>query len=214
MKITKAKMLKAMKKLNEATEEFDKLEAEGELEIAQAEYRQKEIALENLKAKSMHVLRSIYDFWGEFKTNEQLCAKLGFSWEDWNKLEVEEHYWTTVNDRKVQKAATYTALGMSQQLGDSLPLQNHLETNLNRVDYVKKKTMEELTRQMSSKDQIPFNKETETPAQIEEVKNWLLKTGEGNNLCKYRGDNGSCNFRPGIPALCTFTFCKSISMCD
>lgn len=214
MKIIYARILRAKKKLT-CEDEIETLEAEGELEIAQAEYRQKEIALENLKAKSIHVLRSIYDFWGEFNINEELCKKIGFEWKDWNKLEVEEHYWTTVNDRKVQKAATYSALGMSQQLGDSLPLQNHLEVNLNRVEHVKKKSMEEISRQMEGNNQITSDNNQQKIEQIENNKSWIVSLPDGtmsaSENCTYC-DNGICKYKKPIIGKCSERYCFSLGL--
>ncbi|MEI7983101.1 MAG: hypothetical protein WCI71_15735, partial [Bacteroidota bacterium] len=83
-KLIEIKKLKIKRKIENATDDLDKLEAEVELEMVEIEKRQKEIALENIMSRSNHTLRSIFDFHGEFVENEKLCEKRGFTYKDWN----------------------------------------------------------------------------------------------------------------------------------
>ena len=141
IKVCQARILRAQRKMRN-DDEADQLEGEGELIIAETELKQKERALEGIRSKAKHMLRCTFDFYGEFVKNEVDCEKLGFNVHDWNKLEVEDHYWRSVNDMKVAKAASYAALGMNQQTGDSLPFQHNL--NIGRVLEVRDSVMKSL----------------------------------------------------------------------
>ena len=190
MKTIEAKLMRAKKKLN-SDDEADKLEAEGEIIIAEAEYRQKELSLEAIESKANNILRQIDDFWDEFNKNEELCMKRGFNYENWNNLEVEDDYWNTVNDRKIQKAAAYSLLGMGQQLGDSLPLQNNLDPS--RVEFVKQKTIERIQNFIRSEQDKEKFREIEKEDQ-KKNENWTIELP--NNQGKWdSGVNGSsCKF--------------------
>jgi hypothetical protein len=132
--------------------ELDITEAEAELDILDLEKRQKEIALENIIARSKHTLRAIYDFHGEFVDNEKLCEKRGFTYKDWNRLEVEHDAWMTINDRKVQKMVAYSRAGLTREGGDSLPLQNTLDPE--RIQQVKQVTIEAIEKEVEEKKSI------------------------------------------------------------
>jgi len=228
MKILNAKMIRAQKKYDEAVksgEEADILEAEGEIEILTSEIRQKELALENVQAKSKHVLRSIVDFYNEYQVNEQLCNELGFETsKDWNKLEVEDHYWRSVNNRKVQKAAAYAALGMNQQLGDSLPLQNNL--NVQEIAFVRDKTLQELgvpiagpqgqqaiEASSSGIPEVVRRGGPSVPPQSKDV--WELTLNKKDIImsteCPHKQGN-ECAFRPKIRGLCSHTYCIHLGL--
>ena len=147
IKVCQARIIRAQRKMGSA-DEADKLEGEGELIIAETELKQKEMALDGIRGRAKHMLRCVFDFYGEFVKNEVDCEKLGFTVHDWNKLEVEDHYWRSVNDMKIAKAATYAALGMNQQTGDSLPFQHNL--NIGRVLEVRDGVMKSLAPPESS----------------------------------------------------------------
>jgi hypothetical protein len=223
MKILQAKMIRANKKLvnaNSTKIEEDILEAEGEMDILISETRQKELALENVQAKSKHVLRSIIDFYGEYKVNEELCNKLGFvTAENWNTLEVEDHYWKTVNSRKVQKAAAYAALGMNQQLGDSLPLQNSLDVQ--EVAMIRDTTLQQLGVVPPTQggpaitDQsIPETVDRGIGVALKSTE-WVLTLKDGtlvpSSSCEFKV-GGQCNFRPTIKSVCTIANCRSLGL--
>lgn len=224
MKILRAKMFRAEKKLEEVTKNgdiADVMEAEGEMDILTAEIRQKELALENLQAKSKHVLRSIIDFYGEYKTNEEICNNLGFITADhWNTLEVEDHYWKTVNARKVQKAASYAALGMNQQLGDSLPLQNNLDVK--EVAMIRDTTLQQLgaipqagaPAAAITSQGVPNTVDRGTGSELKSTE-WVLSLKDGtlvpSSSCEFKV-GGQCNFRPTIKSVCTLANCKSLGL--
>lgn len=218
MKTIEAKLMRAKKKLN-SDDEADKLEAEGEIIIAEAEYRQKELSLEAIESKANNILRQIDDFWDEFNKNEELCMKRGFNYENWNNLEVEDDYWNTVNDRKIQKAAAYSLLGMGQQLGDSLPLQNNLDPN--RVEFIKQKTIEKIQGLIGSSEQVQeAPQKIEKRDQKEDDKSWVVElpndqgawnSGLNGSSCKFN-KNGSCNYRNPIIGKCSKTYCFSLGL--
>lgn len=227
MKILNARMIRAQKKYDEAVkngDEADILEAEGEVEILTSEIRQKELALENVQAKSKHVLRSIVDFYNEYQVNEKLCNDLGFDTaKDWNKLEVEDHYWRSVNSRKVQKAAAYAALGMNQQLGDSLPLQNNL--NVQEIAFVRDKTLQELgvlpsgtssTQPNSNVPDVVQRGGPSTKASINKDKDiWELSLNNKDIIrnieCPHKQGN-ECAFRPKVRGICSHTYCIHLGL--
>lgn len=216
MKTIEAKLMRAKKKLN-SDDEADKLEAEGEIIIAEAEYRQKELSLEAIESKANNILRQIDDFWDEFNKNEELCMKRGFNYENWNNLEVEDDYWNTVNDRKIQKAAAYSLLGMGQQLGDSLPLQNNLDPS--RVEFVKQKTIERIQNFIRSEQDKEKFREIEKEDQ-KKNENWTIElpnnqgkwdSGVNGSSCKFN-KNGSCTYRTPIIGKCSKTYCFSLGL--
>lgn len=220
MKIIEARLLRAKKKL-EGGDEADRLEAEGEIIIAEAEYRQKELSLESIEAKANQVLRQINDFYEEFIVNEELCQKRGFNYELWNTMEVENDYWNTVNDRKIQKAAAYSMLGMGQQLGDSLPLQNNLDPN--RIEFVKNTTVENIKGMLGTPDQStgqePNNNEIEDKSK-ETIETWTVSipggatfnAGNNGELCMCRDSSGICHYRSNLPGKCTKRYCASLGL--
>jgi hypothetical protein len=224
MKIIEAKLMRSKSKLSKAKDylcqtgdtsyEADMVEAEGEIIIAEAEYRQKELSLEAIESKANQVLRQINDFYEEFNINEELCKKRGFDYSNWNQMEVENDYWNTVNDRKIQKAAAYSMLGMGQQLGDSLPLQNNLDPN--RIEFVKRKTIENVKAITES-----ATKPQETPKEIEsEEEIWMVKIPNENEIwnsgiegknCFFNRD-GFCNYRDPFRGKCSKAYCLSIGL--
>ena len=218
MKIIEAKLIRAKRKM-ESVDEADKIEGEGEVIIAEAEYRQKELALQSIEAKANQVLRQINDFYEEFATNEEICEKRGFNYEHWNSMEVENDYWNTVNDRKIQKAAAYSMLGMGQQLGDSLPLQNNLDPN--RIEFVKQKTIENIKAITGSSNQTQeTNKEVEDKSKPEE-ESWIVhddkgdswKSGPNGSHCQYN-ENSICVYRESIKGKCSKRYCYSLGLSD
>lgn len=218
MKIIEAKLIRAKKKL-ESDDEADRLEAEGEIIIAEAEYRQKELSLEAIESKAKNVIRQIDDFWDEFNKNEEICVKRGFSYENWNALEVEDDYWNTVNDRKIQKAAAYSMLGMGQQLGDSLPLQNNLDPN--RVEFIKQKTVEKIQNIIGTTQSVQEGApQIETGDKNEDSNSWAIElpdkqggwnSGPDGCACKFN-KNGSCIYRSPIIGKCSKTYCFSLGL--
>ena len=216
MKVIEAKLIRAKRKM-ESKDEADQLEAEGEIIIAEAEYRQKELSLEAIEAKANNVLRQINDFYEEFIINEEICKKRGFDYNNWNSMEVENDYWNTVNDRKIQKAAAYSMLGMGQQLGDSLPLQNNLDPN--RIEFIKQKTIENIKGIIEQSNQTPEeNKKIENKPK-ENIKEWTIHLADGTTFnsgidgeyCKFHKD-GLCIYRDPLRGKCSKRYCSSIGL--
>lgn len=204
-KIKQAQIMRAEEKLNNPkSTPADKLEAEGELQVAKAELRQKELALDGMKFKSKYLLRSINDFYQAYQMNEELCQKRGFSILDWNKEEVEHDYWTTVNDRKLVKHEAYRLAALSKETGDSLPLQNTLDVR--RV----KAISDEVQRVGLSSPQPKISSR-----QMEELPtNWTISINgtEAVNVpdgCPYR-DGKKCTFRKAIIGMCDYLYCQSL----
>jgi len=150
-KIIEARIMRAERKL-QMEDPIDRLEGEGELELAELDMRKKDLSITAMMARSKHILRSVFDFYTEFENNEKICEQRGFNYRAWNKLEVEHDYWAAVNDRKVQKAMAYAKLGMSQQLGDSLPFQNSL--NIERIEKVKGLTSEAIDKETKKLENV------------------------------------------------------------
>jgi hypothetical protein len=208
IKQEKANLMRAEEKLNDPeASEADKLEAEGKIDVSKAEIRQKEIGLENMHERSKQLLRSMFDFYEEFEKNEEECKKLGFTCKDWNRLEVEDHYWRTVNDKKVLKSKMYQLAGMSKEQGDSLPLQNRLDVG--RVKQLDTAVENEIKRlQEVPKDQENKN----VPNNVDE---WVVKINDehvDHKTCPHRDGKGRCMFRKDIPGACTFRYCYSLGM--
>lgn len=206
MKKIQAQLIRANKK-RMSDDEADRLEAEGDIIIAEAELRQKELSLSSIEAKANNVLRQINDFYEEFEKNEQSCNTRGFSYKDWNSLEVENDYWNQVTDRKVKKAAAYTALGMSQQLGDSLPLQNNL--NIDRIEHVKKSTIDEINKNIEEKKGKVIEDKRE---QIKDV--WVVTFKDkvcASDQCPHK-KNEICEYRSPIIGKCSYTYCYSLGL--
>ncbi len=147
LKIEKAALIRAedhLEKSKKKNNEADTLEAEGMVLICMANIRQKELSIEGLKGRTKHLLRSINDFDTEFQKNEELCKAQGFTVHDWNNIEVEDHYWRTVNDKKIIKAKMYNLAKLSTEQGDSLPLQHKLDVG--RVQQIDKELKTEAAK--------------------------------------------------------------------
>lgn len=226
IKIAKAKVMKAEHDIKNAETEWEKLQAEGEYDVSMTELRQKEQALFGMEQRSKHLLRSIHDFYEEFEINEEKCKQLGFDCHDWNKMEVEDHYWRTVNDKKIIKQKMYMLGGLSKEGGDSLPLQNNLDVR--RVKMIGSAVEEEARRMIESQNKPqqdnPYPRTEGEPGpnrnsgqkMVEEVKNWMVETNDKKFLrddCPHRTENGKCKFRgEDIVGACTFRYCYSLGL--
>jgi len=206
IKIQRAKMLRAEEKLKNADNKADKIEAEGEFEIARAELRQKELFIDGMKYKSEYLLRSINDFYQNYEKNEVECKKLGFTVHDWNKMEVEDHYWRTVNDRKVIKHEMYRLAQLSKETGDSLPLQNQMD--LGRIKAIGN-TLNQEIQQMTNKGISQIGNDSEN----KDIVNWTINVGgkliNAPDDCPYKREK-ECTFRKEITGLCEYRYCLSL----
>jgi len=195
----------------------DVLEAEGAWEIARAELRQKELAVDGMQHRSKHLLRSIHDFHSAFKENEEITQKRGMGILDWNKPEVEHDYWSQVNDRKVVKQLMYQQAELSKEGGDSLPFQNQLDVGrikaigtevgnatAARLGYMGPQAHEQDPRAIPNNGGIP---QSEMPA------SWtILIDGEtlpAPNGCPFR-EGAKCTFRKQIVGMCDYLYCQSL----
>jgi len=226
IKKCKAEMMKQESIMNNTqSEPWEVLEAEGAWEIARAELRQKELAVEGMQHRSKHLLRSIHDFHSAFKENEEITEKRGMSVLDWNKPDVEHDYWSQVNDRKVIKQLMYQQADLSKEGGDSLPFQNRLDVG--RVNAIKNEVGQQAARlgylgpQAHEVDQrsLPQGKVMEQmsqdPPQSEMPASWTIEV-EGvkvnaPNGCPVR-DGKKCTFRKQITGMCDYLYCQSLGI--
>jgi len=218
IKKCKAEMMKQESIMNNTqSEPWEVLEAEGAWEIARAELRQKELAVEGMQHRSKHLLRSIHDFHSAFKENEEITQKRGMTVLDWNKPEVEHDYWSQVNDRKVIKQLMYQQAALSKEGGDSLPFQNQLdvgriksignevnETMAARLGYTGSDAHKTDPRAIPNNGGIP---QSEMPA------SWTINV-EGEQIsapngCPHR-NGAKCTFRKVIDGMCDYLYCQSL----
>jgi hypothetical protein len=133
IKIEKAKKLRAEAKLAKAADEADKLEAEGEIQLAEIDIARKTNELGALKYKADAWLDDVKDFYVTFLKNETVCKEKGKSILDWNNFDAQIDYWSTVMERKIQKQLSYDLMARTQQQGDSLPFQNNTQVMMKYV---------------------------------------------------------------------------------
>lgn len=228
-KIAEAKILRAQSKIdsvggkNDAESVATRLEGEGELTIAQAEFRQKELHMAGIASRAKHQLREVVDFYEEYRKNEIECAKKGFDIHDWNTMEVEDDYWRTVNQRKVEKAMNYLALGFDHQTGDSLPLQHRI--NVDEIAHIKQRCLLEMQRNMGGAPALeggsPATGETKMIEDNTAPTAWtvLLKredTGEdieiSNIECPLKDSKNPmiCNAKHPVQGACSFRYCYAL----
>jgi len=224
IKQCKAQMLKQEAIMADPSkEEWEKLEAEGAWEIARAELRQKDLAVEGMQHRSKHLLRSIHDFHSAFKENEEITEKRGMSVLDWNKPDVEHDYWSQVNDRKVVKQLMYQQADLSKEGGDSLPFQNQLDVGRvkaieNEVGNATAARLGHLGPQAHAQDprSLPQGQVVEQMApQNEMPASWTISV-EGvdvnaPNGCPVR-DGKKCTFRKQITGMCDYLYCQSLGI--
>jgi len=158
IKIETAKKLRAEKKLSNAQDEADKLEAEGEIQLAEVEIQRKTNELDSLKYKADAWLDDVKDFYVEFLKNEELLKQRGKSVLDWNTHEEQVRYWSATTEAKLNKQLTYALMGRSTQEGDSLCYQNHPQIMLKYAEAIhellpesQKKEIKELANNMGIK---------------------------------------------------------------
>jgi len=213
IKIAKAKTIKTKQKLIQAktiakqpsiktqNEEIDLLIAEGKYEIAIAKLRQKELTVDSLKSKAKHYLRCINDFYTEFEKNEKICKKqFNTSILDWNKEDVENQYWQTVNDKKLIKARLYQKSSLPKELGDGLPLQDNM--NFKRIEMIDKALDEKINEDSNNALDEKINEDSWV---IVVDENFLTKAPK--NCPKYK--KGVCI---QINRLCSIETCRSLGI--
>jgi hypothetical protein len=130
IKLNTAKKIRWEKKLLDANDVADKMEAEAEIQLLEVEIQRKTAELEALKYKADFWITEVKDFYVSFLKNEEELKKRGVSVLDWNTHAEQVRYWTETTNAKINKQLSYALMGRSQQEGDSLAMQNHTDVML------------------------------------------------------------------------------------